>query len=184
MKVFTSVNDPEIVRILKAGGIGIIRTDTLYGLVGRADDQVAVQRIYDLKHRDEAKSPIVLIGLPSQVYDEPNEQAKRVIDGSWPGKISIILPSEKAPEWIRRGNASVAYRLPDDVALRQLLRNTGPLVAPSANPEGEDPAMDIHQAAAYFGSGVDFYVDGGTVTDTNPSQLIRVTQSGQTERLR
>lgn len=184
MKVFSSVNDPEIVRILKSGGIGIIRTDTLYGLVGRADDRRAVQRIYDLKHRDEAKSPIVLIGLTSQVYDEPNEQAKRVIDGSWPGKISIILPSENAPEWIRRDNASVAYRLPDDVELRQLLRNVGPLVAPSANPEGEEPAMDIHQAAAYFGSGVDFYVDGGEVTDATPSQLIRVAPDGQTERLR
>jgi L-threonylcarbamoyladenylate synthase len=184
MKLFTSVNDPQIVRILNAGGIGIIRTDTLYGLVGRADDQSAVQRIYDLKHRDEAKSPIVLIGLPSQVYDEPNEQAKRVIAGSWPGKVSLILPSENAPEWIRRGNASVAYRLPDDVELRQLLRNTGPLVAPSANPEGEEPAMNIDQAAAYFGSGVDFYIDGGEVTDATPSQLIRVNSDGHTERLR
>ncbi len=184
MKVFSSLNDPEIIRLLKSGGIGVIRTDTLYGLVGRADDEVAVQRIYDLKHRDEAKSPIVLIGLTDQVYDEPTEQAKHVIAGSWPGKISIILPSENAPEWIRRDNASVAYRLPDDVALRQLLRNTGPLVAPSANPEGEEPAMDIHQAAAYFGSGVDFYVDGGTVTDSTPSQLIRVAPDGHTERLR
>lgn len=184
MKVFTSVNDPEIVRLLSSGGIGVIRTDTLYGLIGRADDQTAVQRIYDLKHRDEAKSPIVLIGLPEQVYDEPNEQAKRVMAGSWPGKVSLILPSENAPEWIRRGNASVAYRLPDDVALRQLLRSVGPLVAPSANPEGETPAMDIHQAAAYFGSGVDFYVDGGIVVDDTPSRLIRVHPDGQTERLR
>jgi len=184
MKVFSSINDPQVIRILKSGGIGVIRTDTLYGLVGRADDQVAVQRIYDLKHRDEAKSPIVLIGMPGQVYDEPPELAKPIITASWPGKISIILPSENAPEWIRRANGSVAYRLPDDQQLRRLLRNRGPTVAPSANPEGEEPAIDIHQAAAYFGNGVDFYVDGGTVTDRTPSQLIRVAPDGRTERLR
>lgn len=184
MKVLTSVNDPEIVRILSAGGIGVIRTDTLYGLVGRADDKAAVQRIYDLKHRDEAKSPIVLIGVASQLYDEPNEQAQHIIANSWPGKVSIILPSVSAPEWIRRDNASVAYRLPDDVALRQLLRATGPLVAPSANPEGQAPAMNVDQAAAYFGSEVDFYVDGGTVVDDTPSRLLKVNADGQTERLR
>ncbi|MEK7089665.1 MAG: Sua5/YciO/YrdC/YwlC family protein [Patescibacteria group bacterium] len=51
--------------------------------------------------------------------------------------------------------------MPKGVALRSLLKQTGPLVAPSANPEGEMPARTIREAKKYFGNRVDFYVDSG-----------------------
>ena len=42
-----------------------------------------------------------------------------------------------------------------------LLKQTGPLVAPSVNPEGQSPAKNIAEARKYFGDKVDFYQDGG-----------------------
>jgi L-threonylcarbamoyladenylate synthase len=184
MKLFASVNDPEIVRILRAGGIGVLRTDTLYGIIGQADSQKAVERIYTLKHRDEAKSPIVLISQYNQIYDNVSGLIQVHLAGLWPGKVSVIIPSEQAPDWIQRGNGSVAYRLPADEPLRQLIDSTGPLAAPSANPEGEAPAMSVDEARAYFGESVDFYVDGGQVEDAAPSQLIRINDDETIERLR
>jgi len=59
----------EIEKMLLSGGIGVIRTDTLYGLVASAGNQVAVERVYALKSRDEKKSPIVLIGSVDQLFD-------------------------------------------------------------------------------------------------------------------
>lgn len=184
MLVLTSVNDPEIVRLLAGGAIGIIRTDTLYGVVASATDETAVGRVYALKDRSEHKSPIVLVHDLSQLFDAPSLNATQLLSEVWPGPVSVILPSANAPAWIRRGNNSVAYRQPNDQSLLQLLIATGPLIAPSANPEGEAPAMNVNEARAYFGDAVDFYVDGGQVIDASPSRLLRVNQDGSTDRLR
>lgn len=170
--------------MLKGGAIGVLRTDTLYGVVARADDETAVERVYDLKDRDERKSPIVLVSSRDQLWDVPPPSAESVLETSWPGPVSIILPSTNAPRWIRRDNASVAYRMPAVDDLRALVAATGPLIAPSANPEGQPPAQTLAAAQAYFGDAVDFYVDGGVVEDMTPSRLIKVAEDGTTERLR
>lgn len=180
----TNQNDPQIIAALQRGGIGVVRTDTLYGIVARADDEAAVQRVYELKGRDQTKSPIVLVSNVEQLYDNFPSQHKAPSDGEWPARTTIIIPGENAPTWIRRDNASVAYRLPRDESLRELISQTGPLIAPSANPEGLTPASSIAEAKAYFNDMVDFYVDGGEVTDNTPSTIIRITEDGELERLR
>ena len=184
MKLFSSVNEPQVVGILRAGGIGVIRTDTLYGVIACASNEHAVQRVYDLKERAEHKSPIVLVHDISDVYDPVSQSTSTLLDEAWPGPVSVIIPSQNAPLWIRRDNQSVAYRQPNSESLLQLLAQTGPLIAPSANPEGMKPAMNTAEAQAYFGENVDFYVDSGQVTDAAPSKLIRVNQDGTSERLR
>ena len=175
--------DDELVRLLRAGGVAVLRTDTLYGIVARADMQASVERVYEIKGRTPTKSPIVLIARPEDMFDAYDQAELGEVAHLWPGKNSIILPSTKAPAWITRGNASVAYRVPADESLRKLLAQTGPLIAPSANPEGSVPAMSVSEAEQYFGNKIDKYVDGGVVADDTPSQLFRVTTSGL-ERLR
>ena len=182
MTVFTDSFDDDVIRLLNEGGVGVIRTDTIYGVVARADNERAVERVYEVKGRTPGKSPIVLIGSVSQLFEKCDDATLKRLEELWPGKNSVILPAEK-PAWIVRGNASIAYRLPENEALRALLASTGPLIAPSANPEGETPAMTVDEARAYFGDDVDFYVDGGTVTDNTPSKLYRLAEDGM-ERLR
>lgn len=184
MNVFTSVNDPAVARILLAGGIGVLRTDTLYGLIARADDEAAVRRVYERKGRDDDKSPIVLIDSVDRLYDEIDDAHQAYVADVWPGAVSVIIPSRNAPSWIRRGNDSVAYRMPAIDALRQLVATTGPLIAPSANPQGMQPAMNVREARYYFGNTIDFYVDGGSVKDRRPSQLVRLDANGIVTRLR
>lgn len=184
MTVFTSVNDPEITRILMAGGIGVLRTDTLYGIVALASSEAAVRRIYELKGRDDHKSPIVLIDSIDQIHDRLSEPHRSYVETVWPGPVSVIVPSRLAPTWLRRGNDSVAYRMPQADDLRGLIRTTGPLIAPSANPQGMQPAMNIREARYYFGDKVDFYVDGGQVDDPQPSRLLRLEPDGEVTRLR
>jgi L-threonylcarbamoyladenylate synthase len=171
MTAYSDSFDENIVLLLKKGGIGVVRTDTLYGLVAVANNDVAVERVFAAKHRTYNKSPIVMISRLDQLFDAIDTSISDRLIGLWPGKNSIILPTRRAPDWITRGKSSVAYRLPDDEKLRDLIDKTGPLVAPSANPEGLPPAMNIDEAKEYFGDKVDFYVDGGTVTDNTPSRL-------------
>ena len=184
MKVISDIRSPEVASILNAGGIVVLKTDTLYGLVARADNHNAVERVYALKGRDETKSPIVLISDVSQVYDSMSSKIAQITEETWPAKVSIIIPSIDAPAWIKRDNHSVAYRLPDNQDLQDLINQTGPLIAPSANPQGQLPAMTIAQAVDYFNDQVDLYIDSGEVEDNTPSQILRIKDGGNMERIR
>jgi L-threonylcarbamoyladenylate synthase len=181
--VYADSFDETIVSLLKKGGVGVVRTDTLYGLIASATNESAVERVFTIKGRHNHKSPIVMISGIDQLFDPVDDNTREQLEEFWPGKNSVILPSEKAPAWITRGNQSVAYRLPDDKALQELIAQAGPVIAPSANPQGEKPAMTIEEAENYFGDNVDFYIDGGTVTDETPSKLLKFGPQGL-ERLR
>lgn len=54
-------NLKNIIKILKSSGVGVMPTDTIYGLVGRAEDKKAVERIYKIKRRNKKKPFIILI---------------------------------------------------------------------------------------------------------------------------
>ena len=182
MKVFHDVLAPEVAELLRSGKVGVVRTDTLYGLLARAGDREAVERIFAIKRRSPEKPVLVLIHDATGLHDP--YPIDPFMGKYWPGKNTIILPAPSDPQWITRGTKTIAYRLPDDATLRKLLEQTGPLVAPSANPEGEPPAATVEQAIAYFGDTVDFYVDSGEVTDQTPSRLLLPRTDGTMERLR
>jgi len=162
---------------LNNDGVGVLPTDTLYGLVGRALSKKAFQRIFELKKRD-AKSPFII--LISSIKDlklfgiEINEESKRILDKYWPGKVSIILPCNNEKfSYLHLGTKTLAFRIPDKRDLLETLRQTGPLLTSSANHPGEAPALTIKDAKEYFGGSVDFYVDAGKL-ESLPSTLIKI----------
>lgn len=161
---------PSIQHLLNNGGIGILPTDTLYGLVGQALSQAAVERIYRVKGRKPTKPLIILIGAVSDIqkFGVPRkiiQEHIKILSGLWPGKVSVILPvgkeNQKKFRYLHRGTNSLAFRLPRKKNLQALLKKTGPLVAPSANPEGLTPAETVREAKKYFNDSVDFYIPGG-----------------------
>jgi L-threonylcarbamoyladenylate synthase len=178
-------NQPKVAAILQNGGIGVIATDTLYGIVGRALDKPAVNRIYRLKRRHPDKPFIILIsdyGDLASFNINLTPALKRQLNSYWPGPVSVVLPCPHASlAYLHRGKKSLAFRLPAKKTLRSLLKLTGPLVAPSANPEGHSPAQTISQARSYFENTVDFYRPGQT--GPRPSRLIRLSET-EAETLR
>ena len=163
--------------ILKKGGIGVMPTDTIYGIVGSALDRATVERIYAIRRRNPKKPLIILIGSMRDLRRfgiRPDRKSAAIFRKLWPGKVSIILPCRnKKFTYLHRGTKSLAFRLPAKRSLRNLLKRTGPLVAPSANWEGHPPARTIAQAKRYFGKGVDFYVGTGLL-DSPPSTLVAI----------
>lgn len=165
------------INVLKNGGVGVLPTDTLYGLVGSAFSKKAVARLYALKKRNPKKPFVVLIAAVSDlkrfgvaVPGRHEDFLRRV----WPGPVSVILPCKRNSfQYLHRGSGAIAFRLPKSVRLRRLIQKTGPLVAPSANPEGKEPARTIREARAYFGARVDFYLDGGALFG-EPSTLVKI----------
>jgi len=166
-----------IISLLKNGGIGVLATDTLYGVVGKALSEEIVERIYKVRRRNPDKPLIILI---SSIQDleffgiSPESEEVNLAQKYWPGKVSIILPCADARfRYLHRGTNSLAFRLPEKPDLLQILKETGPLVAPSANYEGYPPAYTIEEAYKYFGDEVDFYEDSGEVK-SEPSTIIKI----------
>jgi L-threonylcarbamoyladenylate synthase len=170
---------------LRRGGIGVLPTDTLYGVVGQALRQKTVQRLYKVKGRKPTKPLIILIASLSDlkkfgIDSDIIQTHKRILEAVWPGPVSVILPVEKKSQiklrYLHRDTKSLAFRLPKKKTLQEFLKKTGPLVAPSANPEGLEPAQTIAQAKKYFGPQVDFYSAGGRKKG-NPSALISLLEN-------
>ena len=173
--------------MLLAGQIGILPTDTLYGVVGSALSKDVVERIFAVRQRDSKKPLIILI---SSIEDlkyfavEISKTQEKKLQAIWPGPVSVVLAcKDEKFEYLHRGLQSLAFRLPSDERLLQLLKKTGPLVAPSANLPGQPPAQTIAQAEKYFGDQVDFYVDGGQL-ESEPSTIIALNKNGEERVLR
>ncbi|MFA5124296.1 MAG: L-threonylcarbamoyladenylate synthase [Patescibacteria group bacterium] len=176
----------EITKILKSGGIGVMPTDTIYGLLGRATNKKTVERIYRVRHRSPEKPLIIIISSLADLNSfgiKLPARDKKVLLKIWPNAVSVILPCMNSKfKYLHRGTKSLAFRLPNKKWLRDLVAQTGPLVAPSANPEGESPADDIKGAKKYFGDNPDFYYGRGKRISL-PSTLIGI-KNGQVEVLR
>ncbi|MEK7169734.1 MAG: L-threonylcarbamoyladenylate synthase [Patescibacteria group bacterium] len=165
----------SVARVLSIGGIAVIPTDTLYGVVARAHDKEAAARLFTLRRATTPKPFIILIDDISRLPEfgvriTPAEQT--FLKKIWPGKVSVILPCwTKRFSYLHLGTNTLAFRLPKSKKLQKLLAETGPLLAPSANPEGQQPAKTITEAKKYFGNTVDAYFSAGRMSG-EPSTLV------------
>jgi len=168
------------IEILKNGGVGVIPTDTIYGLVGSALLPETVKRISELKKRADNKAFIVLISsIDDLKLFDINLSKKNIefLNKYWPGKMSLeIFSNLPKYKYLRNPDNTNAFRLPNKEDLIDLLKQTGPLVAPSANISYQPPAKNIEEAKKYFGDEVDFYEDGGEL-DSAPSTLVRIIEN-------
>lgn len=172
-----------MIQCLRRGGVGVLRTDTLYGIVARADDETAVRRIFEIKQRDQDKPLIVL--LPSaDLAPDGAAVIQGLSDSGAP--TTVIVDSLQASGWLKHSDGSVGYRVVRRPSwLLEILQQTGPLVAPSANPQGKPPARTVTEAKSYFGDSVDYYLDGGKVSlDQKPSRVFKVLPDGSKIQLR
>ncbi len=178
----------KIVNILKQGGMVIIPTDTIYGIIGSALKPKTIKRLYEYRRARLDQKPFII--LINQISDldkfsiDLTSKQKKVLEEIWPGKVSVTLPcSNKKLNYLHCGLETLAFRLPTDKRLREIIKAVGPLVAPSANPANLPPAKTIKEAEAYFGDKINLYIDGGMIIG-EPSTLISLNNDGTIKILR
>jgi len=166
----------EIIK-LKNGEIGVVPTDTIYGVAASAWLKKSVERAYKIMNRNPKKPFIVLIGSMRDLKQFDIKMVKNtenILKKLWPGKISVVLPVQPAKlRYLHRETKTLAFRMPEKPSLIKLLKKTGPLISTSANPEGKKPAETIAEARRYFGDKIDFYIDGGKMKSL-PSTLVEI----------
>ena len=164
----------EIVDALKGGAVGVLPTDTIYGVVCSAALPDAIKRLYGLKNRDSKPGTVIAASIDQIVNLGVPRRYLTAVEQFWPNPISIVIPVGQQLVALHDGKGSVAFRIPKNEKLRAFLEQTGPLLTSSANHPTEQPATTVQQAKTYFGDAIDFYVDGGDLSANKPSTVIRI----------
>jgi len=173
MQVVSTKDIDKVVQVLKEGGIVCAPTDTIYGLLADASNRKAVERLYELR-RPSGRPFIVLI---PDVEDALNFDIRMPRLG-FPllslGLTVIFQKRTTIPTYLTRWRKSLALRVPiQGTFITKLMKEFGgPLVAPSANPEGMPPARDVKEAMNYFGDKIDLYVRGAKL-EGKPSTIVK-----------
>lgn len=154
------------VRLLRAGGLVAIPTETVYGLAALALDPLAVRAIYAAKGRP-ATNPLIV-----HTHDAESARAltshwpplaSALAASFWPGPLTLVLPrADSVPDEVTAGGPTVAVRVPAHPVARALLELLQkPLAAPSANrSEHVSPTTAAHALADLDGR-IDAVLDGG-----------------------
>jgi len=174
MQIFNSLQDEELVVALKGGAVGVAPTDTIYGLVALANNESAVARLYTVKHREHKPGTLIAANVEQLVELGLKRRYLKAVEHLWPDRLSVIIPTGDALDYLRQGVPGLAVRVPKDENVQALLLKTGPLLTTSANMPGDPPASTLAEAQKYFNGQLDFYVDGGDLSGRPPSTVVRV----------
>lgn len=177
-------------KIIQDGGIILYPTDTIWGIGCDATNTEAVQKIYRLKQRDEAKSMIILLDndnkLQSYVAEVP-DIAYDLIEFA-ENLLTLVMPGAKniSPALINK-DGSIAIRIVKNQFCEQLIqRMRKPLVSTSANISGKASPQYFSQVDQEIIDGVDYVVDidQHSMEIKNPSTIMRLEPDGKFEFLR
>lgn len=174
MQIVTNIIDPRVIETLCSDELIIARTDTIYGILARAHSEKAIQKLYKIKQRDAMKACIILVATPSSIPGISSADISRYAQLAAEKPTSIILPASEYFPHVPHHNDTLAFRMVPESPLAELIHQVGPLVAPSANPQGQPPAATISEAIAYFGEKIPVYVDGGAIKNSSPSRIVRL----------
>ena len=155
------------VKVLRAGGLVGMPTETVYGLAADASNSEAVARIFEAKGRPSFNPLISHVASVEMACVEGvlDTRARVLAERFWPGPLTLVVPvadSCRTCELARAGLTTIGLRIPQHPAARALLETFGgPLSAPSANPSGQLSPTTAGDVAGSFGEEVSVVIDGG-----------------------
>ena len=150
----TAISNNEIVGI---------PTETVYGIGVNPTSQTAVNKIFELKERDEDKPLSILI---SSFYDIHKlgvvSTIPEVVELYWPGPLTIIVETtlEFSDGVGTKSPNTIGIRVPDNDLAIELLKITGPLAVTSANISGNEDVKSDVDAQNIFGDAIKHYIKG------------------------
>ena len=167
----------QAARVVDRSGVIAFRTDTFYGLGADPFNREAVQKIKQLKGREDHKPILIVISDEDRVarfIDEPSSSFNQLAAAFWPGPLTLIGKANSAlPPEITAGTKTVGVRLPNDDRVRALVRACGgALTATSANPSNAAPACTAKEVENYFRESIELIIDDGEAKTERPSTVV------------
>jgi len=150
--------------ILRDGGIIVSPTETLYGILGRADRNDIVREIYNIKKRNITAPCSIFVNSTNEMarLGEYNNTVEELASSFLPGPLTLVLKnlsSFKPPIII---DEKIGFRLSSSPVIAAVLENLNcPLTATSANLSGRPEPSTIEEISKIFGEKVNLYLDSG-----------------------
>lgn len=155
----------KIKKILENDGVIAFVTDTVWGVGCLPKSKKAVEKIYEIKHRD-SKKPLILMSNDIEhlrKYVKPlNNKAEELVKKYFAGALTLVVEkSELTPDYITSGLNTVGIRVPDNKVFAEICSciDGNVLATTSANLSNEPPALTYDEALKYIGDKVDFVVE-------------------------
>lgn len=162
----------EVAKIIKDGGVVISPTDTVYGILANVFNADAVCRIYKIKGREKDKPFLILLENEKDLKLFSDIPIPEIVKKNIPGELTFIMPLAKNLKYnFDFLKSTVAIRIPKDDYMRLILKETPPIVAPSANLSGECVIYDGNKIVEIFKDKVDLIVNAGLIEKKLPSTL-------------
>ncbi len=180
------------VRLLEAGELVGLPTETVYGLAADAGNDAAVRAIYAVKGRP-ADHPVIVhlhrAADPLRWAAELPRAARRLIETCWPGPLTLVLPRRDGVAGVcAAGQDTIALRSPDhalaQAVLERLHGGHGGLAAPSANRFGRISPTCAADVRDELGDAVAMVLDGGACTVGIESTIVDCSGPGTPRILR
>jgi len=156
----------EAAEIIRAGGLVVFPTETVYGLGANALSAFAVAKIFAAKGRPHFDPVIIHVAEREEAFrlwQEVPKLAEKLIDRFWPGPLTLVLPKrEIVPDIVTAGLPTVAVRMPAHPVALELIRASGvPIAAPSANRFGRLSPTHHEAVLEQLGPEIDAVIAGG-----------------------
>lgn len=165
-------------RTVKAGGLVVYPTETVYGLGCNPFHTEAVKQIFKVKGLRKKPLPILASNIEYvEKIAHLSQEARRIAEQLWPGPLTLVVPKKPVlPDAVTSGIDSVGVRIPHhDVAIQLICLSSGLLVGTSANKTGREPPRTAYEAAEQLGEEVNLILDGGTTLLGAPSTIVDLT---------
>lgn len=170
----------ETVSTLKAGGVIVFPTETLYGLGVDVTNDRAIDHLIELKGRPE-NMPISIAVRDLhhlEQFAQVSKIAKRIIENCLPRPITLLLKAKpKVNKKLTAGSKLIGFRFPENEITKLIIQNFGPITATSANLHGSPEPIHLDSALKQFGDKVDIYIDNGPSEIKKPSTVIDVSNN-------
>ncbi len=173
----------RVASLLLAGGVVIYPSDTVYGMLCRADRRDSVERLARIKGYKNLRAFILIVSglrMAESLTSLIDYEVMEILKLRWPGKLTVVLPSgNDCPAWVREKDNTVALRYPADPLSGQLLKRCDvPLVSTSANRAGEENSLSVSTIPESIIAGADIILNGGNLPPSSPSTVIKVVRQG------
>lgn len=170
------VSVAEVVEVLRSGGVALVPTETVVGLVA---GERGLHRLAHLKERDPAKPIALLCGSSETAFGLAREVpalARALARRFWPGPLTLVLEDAE-------GGGTIGLRVPDHSVVQELLAAYGrPLYATSANVSGEPAPRALEDVDPRILDAVDVVLDGAA--GTGEASAVVDLSGGQVKLLR
>ena len=171
----------EAIEIMAGGGVILYPTDTVYGLGANIFNNDAVERIYEIKKRDQSKPLSVLVQNTEslELIADLNRSSREIINKWLPGPFTFILNKKNVVSPYVSASSKVGVRIPD-YKIARALASLFPITTTSANLTNECTLSNPQDILKQIGNDIDLVIDVGDLGDAKPSTVIDLSSSKPT----